>query len=41
MLSVVIPTLNAEHTLAACLSALVHAAADGMVAPHGAASQMP
>ena len=32
MLSVVIPTLNAEHTLAACLSALVHAAADGMVA---------
>ena len=32
MLSVVIPTLNAERTLAACLSALVQAAADGMIA---------
>ncbi|MFN0262645.1 TIGR04283 family arsenosugar biosynthesis glycosyltransferase [Tepidamorphus sp. 3E244] len=32
MLSIVIPTLNAERTLGACLSALVNAAADGMVA---------
>lgn len=32
MLSIVIPTLNAERTLPACLSALVNAAADGMVA---------
>lgn len=32
MLSIVVPTLNAERTLAACLSALVQASADGMVA---------
>ena len=32
MLSIVVPTLNAERSLAACLSALVQAAADGMVA---------
>ena len=31
MLSVVIPTLNAERSLPACLSALVPAAADGIV----------